>query len=103
MRVWEFCKSFQPDSRSSASISGDTRRPRITLRYLNGLKEQKKRRQREQAAKAPLLSRMYGDWERQELDALSQQISDLDAREANAEDVEAASRALRKMARRTDG
>jgi ABC-type protease/lipase transport system fused ATPase/permease subunit len=78
-------------------------RPRITLRYLNQLKLQRKRRQREQAAKMPLLSRMYGDWERQELDALSQQISDLDAQGANAEDVEAASRALRKMARRTDG
>ena len=78
-------------------------KPCITLRYLNGLKKQRKRRQREQAAKIPLLSRMYGDWERQELDALSQQISDLDAQGANAEDVEAASRALRKMARRTEG
>ena len=78
-------------------------KPRITLRYLNQLKLQRKRRQREQAAKMPLLSRMYGDWERQELDALSQQISDLDAQGASAEDVEAANRALRKMARRTDG
>lgn len=78
-------------------------KPRLTLRYLNGLKKQRKRRQREQAAKMPLLSRMYGDWERQELDALSQQISDLDAQGADAEDVEAASRALRKIARRTDG
>ena len=77
-------------------------KPRITLRHLNQLKLQRNRRQREQAAKAPLLSRMYGDWERQELDALSQQISDLDAQGADPEDVEAASRALRKMARRTD-
>ena len=78
-------------------------RPRITLRDLNQLKLQRKRRQREQAAKIPLLSRMYGDWERQELDALSQQISDLDARGAGAEDVEAASHALRKITHRMEG
>ena len=103
MRAVEFLDLNQRLNGVSLAALGDTRRPRITLRYLNGLKQQRKRRQREQAAKMPLLSRMYGDWERQELDALSQQISDLDAQGANAEDVEAASRALRKMARRTDG
>jgi hypothetical protein len=100
MRAWEF---YNVNPWNSGIDKSGPRRPRITLRYLNQLKLQRKRRQREQAAKMPLLSRMYGDWERQELDALSQQISDLDAQGANAEDVEAASRALRKMARRTDG
>jgi hypothetical protein len=83
-----------------ASAAGDTIKRPVTLRQLNRIKNQRKRREREEAAKAPLIARMYGDWERQMLDDLSQQIQGLDAAGAAPDDIDAANRALRQISRR---
>ena len=66
MRVWEFLDVIQHNNRNRRADFGGTGRPRITLRYLNQLKLQRKRRAAEFAKKQPLIAAMYGDMEQHE-------------------------------------
>lgn len=88
MRACDLYREIQ--DLNGLNVKGSKRR-RNTLRYLNRLKNQKKRRQREQAAKAPFIARMYGDGQRQTLGARSREIQHLDATGAAADDMDAAS------------
>jgi hypothetical protein len=92
------CEIYRELEKLRASAN-DTIKPPITLRQLNRIKNQRKRREREQAAKAPFIERMYGDWERQMLGALSQQVQELDAAGAATDDIDAANQALRQISR----
>lgn len=93
------CELFREIEHLRASAADDTMARPITLRQLNRIKNQRKRRQREQAAKVPFIARMYGDWERQQLDAISQHIHELDTAGAATDDIDAANRALRQVSR----
>lgn len=65
MRAWEFIETDPTVVSAKLASLGDNRRPRITLRYINQLKRQKKRREAEFAKKRPLIAAMYGDADEQ--------------------------------------
>ena len=65
MRAWEFIETNPTVVNAGLASLGDTRKPRITLRYLNQLKNQRKRREADFARKRPLIAAMYGDADEQ--------------------------------------
>jgi len=83
MRAWEFIETNPTVVCAKLASLGDTRKPPITLRYLNQLKLQRKRREAEFARKRPLIAYMYGDPERQ-----AEAVKDELEREEGRHDIE---------------
>jgi hypothetical protein len=83
MRAWEFIEIDPTVTSVRLASFDDTRKPRITLRYLNKQKLQRKRREAEFARKRPLIVDMYGDPERQ-----AEAVKDELAREEDRHEIE---------------
>lgn len=122
MRAWEFIDTVPINA--SVSLLGNERERPITLRYLNKLKNRKRRREAEFAIRRPLIAAMYGDADeqaalikdelereadrheiemlKQEVELLKDQIAvDIDAAEIDAEQKERISQgAMRAIARK---
>ena len=65
MRAWEFIETDPTVANISVASFDDTRKPRITLRYLNQLKRHRKWREAELGKKQPFIAAMYGDADEQ--------------------------------------
>ena len=83
MRAWEFIETDPTIVSASLASLGDTKKPPITLRYLNKLKCRRKRREAEFARKRPFIAYMYGDPEQQ-----AEAVKDELAREEDRHEIE---------------